>query len=232
MFKLNTPLNGILIDLLENDPESAMSQFERFKTVYVEVSKMVPEWKKKFPMDVVNTLDSALRTRDMDEIMGAYQNVGQICQDCHVNFMVKVQQKYHWGNFSVVEVRDPLSGEAMVFSQFKHALASNFDGIGIDLEQGEYENAQKQFQAFNFRFQTLKETCKECHLTERTYYVNNGIQSLIDKLGKTISEPTIDMERVAELTQVIGMESCFHCHLVHLPAWSFRFNQARIEKLN
>ena len=41
MFKLSTPFSGILIDLLEGDPKSAMSHFERFKAAYIKTSHMV-----------------------------------------------------------------------------------------------------------------------------------------------------------------------------------------------
>ncbi len=50
---LGTLFSAILAGLLENDPQHAKTNFERFKAQYVEVSKLVPEWEKEYPMDPV-----------------------------------------------------------------------------------------------------------------------------------------------------------------------------------
>lgn len=103
-------------------------------------------------------------------------------------------------------------------------MAAAAEGIGIDLQQGQVENAKLQFQAFNARFQTFKETCQECHSTERTYYVDDETQAMINKLGEELDKPDINMEKVGRLTQGIGMGSCMPCHHVHTPAFGARHN--------
>ena len=232
MFKLSTPFSGILIDLLEGDPTNAMGNFERFRAAYIETSRMVPEWQNRFPMEPVDILGNALKTGEMGKISGAYEVVGEVCYQCHSTFMVNVQLKYHWEDFSELEVDDPVSGEGMMFIPFKHGLVASLDGISIDLEEGEIENAQKHFLDFNARFQELKRTCNECHLTPRSYYVNEPVQAMIDQLGKEINKPTIDQERVGDLMMGIGMEGCFGCHLVHLPSQNFKWNQGKYSRLN
>jgi len=52
---------------------------------------------------------------------------GEICYNCHSNFMVKVQLKYHWRDFSELEVDDPVSGENIMFTHFKHGMVANLD---------------------------------------------------------------------------------------------------------
>lgn len=39
-----------------------------------------------------------------------------------------------------------------------------------------------------------------------------------DELGETLKKTSIDKELVSKLSRKIGTESCFKCHLVHVPA--------------
>ena len=113
-----------------------------------------------------------------------------------------------------------------------HFLVANFDGITIDLEQGQKENAIKQYEAFKARFQEMGESCRECHQTNRKYYVSKGVQSMIDRLGEVIRQPTVDMEMVHDLSMGIGMEGCFKCHLVHIPSSIAKYQWAKWEEIN
>ena len=49
MFALGSLFSGIASDLVENDLQGARDVFEKFKTQYVEISKIVPKWKKEYP---------------------------------------------------------------------------------------------------------------------------------------------------------------------------------------
>jgi cytochrome c556/catechol 2,3-dioxygenase-like lactoylglutathione lyase family enzyme len=180
MFGIGIPLTGIVSDLFENDFQHARANFEKFKAQYVEVSKLVPEWQTKFPMGPVEKLGAALEQGDQGKVMAAIEEVGKVCADCHVAAMPKVQQKYHWGDFGEVIVKDPLTNEDVDFPRLMQFLNANFVGITLDAEQGQAENAQKQFQGFNARFQALKEACDYCHDTERRYYVDDSVQSMRD----------------------------------------------------
>ena len=232
MLEMSTPFTGIVVDLFENDFENVIVNFKNFKQQYAAMSKMVPEWENKFPMDVVDELGKALETKDPGKIMPAYEAVGKVCYDCHTLNMSKVQLRYHWRDMSKIIVQDPLTKEDVPFSVFKHYLASSAEGIGIDLQQGQVENAKMQFQAFNTRFQTFKETCQECHSTERMYYIDEETQAVIDKLGDELDKPDINMEKVGRLAQGIGMGSCMPCHHVHTPAFGAKHNWALWEKIN
>ena len=232
MLKLDGPFAGIGIDLSENDFENVTKDFNSFKAQFTGISKLVPEWEKYFPLELVDSLGTALETKDHNKIMSAYGAVGKICHDCHASFMAKVQERYHWQDFTTIKVHDSLTNKDLNFSEFKLNLSSALTGIAVDLQQGQIENAQKQFQEFNSRFQTLKTICWNCHQTPRMYFVDETVQSMIDKLGSAINEPDIDTKQIADLSQGIGMESCFRCHLVHVPAALAKFNWDKWEKIN
>jgi hypothetical protein len=218
MLGMNKPFTGIMVDLFENDIENVSANFENFKTQYIEVSKLVPEWEGYFPLEPVDELGRALKTGDQGRVMAAVQQVGNVCSDCHSANMPKAQQKYYWGDFQGIRVADPLTKQEVNNQQFMRFIDASFTGIEVDVEQGQIDNAQRQFQGFRARFQAMEETCMNCHDTERHYYVDESVKAMIDKLGQTLSASPVDPEQVGKLHQGIGMESCFKCHLVHIPA--------------
>ncbi len=232
MLEMGTAFRGIEVDLSEDDPENAKANFERFKAKYLEVSKLVPEWEEKFPTGPVEGLGAALEAGVQEKVMAAYRKVGMVCGSCHATNMVKVQQKYHWGDFGAIRVEDPLTDEEVGFTQLMRSLDANFVGISVDAAQGQRGNAQQQFQGFKARFQALKGTCFSCHDTERKYYVDEGVQALIDELEEALSAPSIDPATVGQLFQGIGMESCLKCHWVHDPAALAKLQWERWEKLS
>ena len=218
MLKLDTAFSGIVVDLLEDDPAGAKGSFQEFKAQYSELSKLVPEWKKRYPMAPVEKLGALLGTADRGTVMAAYGEVGKVCHECHVATMVPVQQKYHWGDFGAIRVKDPLTQETVDFSLFKKVLSANFAGISVDLRQGQTGNAVKQLQGFRARFQALKETCQNCHDAESRYYVDESMEAQLQKLEQALASQNVSPEAVGALVQGIGRESCSKCHLVHVPA--------------
>lgn len=220
MLELAVPMMGIFVNLMENDMENVMPSFQGFKAKYAEVAKLVPEWEDQFPLAPVEGLGEALQTGEQGKVMAAFDKLGQVCHDCHAANMVKVQQKYYWMDFGKIMAPDPLTNEQVNFATLMQYLDMSFIGIMVDLQEGQLENAVKNFEGFNARFQTLKDTCGDCHGTvERKYYVDENVQAMIDELGMVLKDPSsLDPEKVQGIGMGIGMESCGKCHLVHIPA--------------
>jgi cytochrome c556 len=208
----------MVADLAEGDLDGARGLFEEFKTDYVEISKSVPEWKKEYPVGPVEALGAALKVGDPKKVMVAHGKVAEVCHNCHAAYMAPVHQRYHWGDFSAIRVKDPLSDEDVPFGRLNQYLDANFAGIALNLERGHRERARKQFQGFNARFQALKTTCKTCHAGQMRHYVDETVQGLVDNLGAALDTPSSDPSSMTDLIRKIGMESCFKCHLVHVPA--------------
>jgi cytochrome c556 len=218
MLGMSMALSGTLVDLFENDMENALGNFEKFKKQYSEIPAMVPEWSDAFPIEPIDGLNDALATGDQQIIMSSFEQVGKVCHDCHSKYMVPVQQKYHWGDFTEISVEDPVQKVDVTFAELMQGLEMNFVGINIDLEQQQMENAFMHLQGFKARFETLEETCSACHIADRYYFVDQSVKSMIDQLEASMNKSPIDPNEVMMLGQKIGNESCFKCHLVHLPA--------------
>jgi hypothetical protein len=218
MHSMNLFLANIANNVLDQDFKSAQVNYENFKAEYAETSKLVPEWTQFFKDKPVDELGAALGDSEVGRVMGAINGVGGVCHDCHLLNMVKVQQQYHWPEISELAMTDPVSNQDADFRQFKQMLNASFEGVSLGLMQGQREYALKHFTAFNERFQSLKESCSNCHSAERTYFVDQGVQALLDQLGSTLTAEPLNTARASELVQAIGQESCGKCHLVHVPA--------------
>jgi len=218
MLGMNRSFTGVVVDLFENDIENARANFEAFKTQYLEISKLVPEWESYFPVEPLNELGKELKAGDQGLVLAAFQQVGEVCSNCHITNIPKVQHKYFWGDFQSIRITDPLTNREVNNQQLMQFIDASFTGIEVDVQQGQIENAKRQFQGFRTRFQAMEETCMNCHDTGRHYYIDENVKSMIDKLGQALSSSPVDPNTVSKLSQGIGMESCFKCHLVHVPA--------------
>jgi hypothetical protein len=218
MLDMESSFNGIIVDLMEEDFKNAGANYEKFKLKYISVSKLVPEWENYYQITAVDELGASIETGDKGKIMASIENVGKACNNCHLQNMVKVQQKYHWRDFEEIKVTDQVTKESVGFTQLMQSLSMNLTGIGVNMEEGQVENAKKHFDQFKQRFTSLKASCTHCHMTQRKYYVDESVISYIDELGSALNEPSINQQKVSELSMKIGEENCGNCHLVHVPA--------------
>lgn len=218
MIELETSFSGIAVDLQEGDLEGARSSFRDFERLYRETSELVPEWRGEYPEKPVRDLGEAVTSGDRDRAMGAIAVVGEGCHRCHGKTMVPVQQKYRWGNFGGLAVRDPLSETSVEYPLFKRFLAANLAGITINLRQGQIDNARRQFQEFRSRFLSLANTCGGCHEGESRAFADRQILEEVEALGKEFRTDRVDPEAATARIRNIGKESCSKCHLVHVPA--------------
>jgi len=218
MLGLNTTFSGIVADLMEDDLDGAKGTFEEFRKQYREAAGLIPEWKDRYPEGPVAELGAALAAGDRGAAMKAVAAVGGSCHRCHVATMVPAQQKYHWGDFGAITVKDPLSGTATAYVRFKQSLAANLAGITVDLRQGQAGNARKQFEGFKARFQALGDSCLACHERKAVSFVGRDVQDAVDEMGSAFGKKTVDADAVTALSRKIGRESCSRCHLVHVPA--------------
>lgn len=218
MLGMEMQFTGIAVNLLEKDFENANKSYEKFKEQYVQVSKLVPEWESNFTMEPVEELGKSLQSADAGKIFASIDAVGKVCGNCHMKYVIPVQYKYHWRDFDAINVSDQVTNENTDFLNLMRRISLNFTGIGVNLQEGQVENANNHFNEFKSRFFSMKATCTHCHKTPRKYYVDEEVRNMIDDLGKALNAKSIDFKLIEELSIKIGEESCEKCHLVHMPA--------------
>jgi cytochrome c556 len=218
MHEMATPFSGIGSDAVEGDMANARANYDAFRQKYREVSGLIREWTSLFPPAPVDELRAALDAGAPDRIMAAYAGVGGVCDGCHKTYMPPAQHRYHWGDFGRVTVSDPSSAENLSFKRFMMLVESDMTGIGLDLQQGQIEEARRHAKSFRARFSSLKQTCEACHDTERRYYVDSTVFGMIDGIEAALAATPPRVQAMGEMLQKIGEESCFKCHLVHMAA--------------
>jgi len=218
MHDMATPLSGLVSDFQENDLDNALKGYEKFREQYTRVSTLVPEWENEYPSAPVEALGAALKSGNRMQFMEAVEYVGKTCHGCHVWSMPATQFKYQWADFKDVSATDPVSDRNVSFAVFMQMIESDLSGIGIDLSQNQIPEAREHAQGLKSRFRGLKESCAICHETERKYYVDEHITAMLNKLETILDSEDIDPKSVGDILQGIGMESCYKCHLVHIPA--------------
>jgi cytochrome c556 len=226
MFTLAGPFEGIGVDLQEGDMANVKLNYQAFVTEYAKISKMVLEWTSQFPQAPLDALGAAINSGNPAQIGQAMGGVGNVCSSCHLVNQVKVQQQYHWKNFDDVKVTDPISGKSLAWVDYMTAMGGAFEGSIVDLQEGQLDNARKNFQAFTTQYKALAtDGCKQCHSDPvtgkeipRQYYVDAASMALIDQMGQALSATPPDATAVGNLNGAIGNSLCLGCHLVHLPA--------------
>lgn len=217
MFALATPLEGIGTDLQESDMVGVTDNFNAFRTQYQKMAGMVGEWADKFPMEPLDSLEQALEKGNFEGIGMAMAQIGDVCKSCHVISQTKAYHKYHWPDFDLLSLTDPLTGRELSWNEFMMSMSGAFSAIGTSLNQGQQENAQAYYVAFRQQFTSMTEGCFGCHDTPRAAFTDERVQDMIKELGVALDASTPDLGNIETLRMAIGNEGCLKCHYVHLP---------------
>lgn len=227
MVRLGSLMTGAAVDLAQQDVEHAAQSFAAFKRDYLEVAALVPEWREQFPVEPVDALGEALASGDPARVGPAFGAVGAVCASCHHSSMAAVAARYHWPDANAITTTDPVSGERVGHAQFMHQLDFSLTGITHDLSQGQVDAARAHFEDFRRRFEALGETCENCHGTEERFYFTDPASSAkVEAIGAALSAENPDPGAVQGAVMEVGHNTCFRCHLVHVPAAFAKVAQA------
>lgn len=231
MFSMATPLMGIAADLQENDKVGAMANFDAFKSNYLKSRMLVEEWMEMFPLDVLDSLGLAISEYNPSKIGKAMALVGNSCTSCHLINQIKVQQKFHWPDFEILTINDPVSGGSLSWHDYMMNISVAFSGISTSLIQGQLENARRNFQKFSDQFSALGESCYGCHNTPRAYYTDESVKNLISNLGNKLAISSPDQNVIQQMVGEIGNEGCVKCHYLHMPSSFAKMNFKKFEEI-
>lgn len=218
MHSIEGPLGGLMTSMMEGKVNKAQKYFESFKTEYEKVSKMVPEWINYFPTAPIEELGEAIESKDGEKIQKSMEHLGGVCSRCHEENRIAVWYKYHWKDFGQVTIEDPVTGDSISWMGYMFAISGSFSSVATYISEKRFDEAQVALKGFNSRLEKLKTGCKSCHEAERLYFVSSDIEELLSKAIKGLEAKEPDVGKVFGYLQMVGMESCHKCHLVHIPA--------------
>ena len=218
MFELGDAMMGIGVNLQQQDMENAKKSYNDFSEKYKESSNLVPEWKKYYDQDLVEKMGVSLDSGNVSEVFETLGKVGEKCAGCHNEKMPPVWNKYNWNDFSKMTLNTPNPDEPVLpwpVAKMKY-MAPGFDGIGVNIKNNNQKGAQQSFVLFKTMFDNMNSTCSSCHVSSRKYYVSEDIRTMIDTMGEKINSG--NLTEAEGLRMGIGMESCYACHVLHMPA--------------
>lgn len=219
MFAMDKPLMGMMTHIADGDMAKTQEYFNAFEVEYKKLANMVPEWSLHYWSErPVNSLSAVLKRGDQEEIGAAMYDLMQVCIQCHQETMPAVWVRYR-KNIGQMSIQDPVSSQDMKVGEFMFALAGPFGAVNTYLTEGQFDKARKSLEDFQKRMDTLSKFCDNCHTTtERTYYVSPDVQASLKTASEALNEEKPNVERITGAMQKVGMESCYKCHRVHIPA--------------
>jgi hypothetical protein len=224
MFGILGPMGGMETHLKDGNMDKAKEYFVAFKSEYFKQSKMVPEWSDHYPSEPLENLEKALDSGDSVKIEAAIQSVGMTCAKCHQEHRPEVWYKYHWKDSEKMTIADPVSGKSIGWLDYMFGLHHSFSATNTYLSEekadGKFGKTIAALNNLQKRVEGLNEGCKECHGKEdkRKYYTNSDILDLLSKAGDELNQTQPNIENVVKRLQGVGMESCYKCHVAHIPA--------------
>jgi cytochrome c556 len=214
-FELGESLMGVIMNSQQGDLVNAKKSFIAFSKEYKDIADMVPEWRKYYDPKTVENLGAALDSRNASAVLGAAGGVAENCAKCHTENMPAVWNRYNWKNFNNVMISTPEGQLPWAAAKMKY-LVIGFDGIGVNIKKGDQAAAQQSFNLFKSMFSNLTAACSSCHISERRYYVSEDIQTMVNDMGANITSG--NLSKADRIREIIGMESCYRCHVLHMPA--------------
>ena len=224
MFGVLGPMGAMETHLKDGNMDKAKEYFVAFKTEYFKLSKMVPEWSKHFPSEPMDNLEKALDSGDPVKIQPAVQGVGKTCAACHQEHLPEVWYKYHWKDFETIKIPDPVSNKLLGFVEYMFGLHHSYSATNTYLSEekagGKFNKTIEALYDLEKRVEALNVGCKECHGKEdkRKYFTSPDIIDLLSTARYELQKTKPNIENVAKSIQGAGMQSCYKCHLVHVPA--------------
>jgi cytochrome c556 len=218
MFELGAAMMGIGVNVQQGDMANAKKSYDDFSKKFKDSSDMVPEWKKFYDQGTVEKIGASL---DSGNVPGVFENIGKVgeaCVKCHKEKMSQIWNKFNWNDFSKLTLKTPNPEEPLLpfpAAKIKY-LAAGFDGIGVNIKNNNQKGAKESFGLFKTMFDNMNSTCSSCHASAPKYYVSSDIRAMIDMMGEKINSG--NLSEAEGLRMGIGMESCYRCHVLHMPS--------------
>jgi hypothetical protein len=218
MMDMVDPFDDISVNLQENDLVNAKNSFHKFSNEYDNISKMVPEWSGYFDKGLVADIGSDIDTGNVPKAFEDMGKIGETCDKCHRDVKPQVWAKYYWKDFDGINVTtvNPNEPIASWHDAMAKYLAPSFEGMITNLREGKRDAANQSFENFRTMLLNFKHACSDCHTTERKYFVSDDIMAMVNQTGDQVKSGNIT--GVEQNVQIIGMESCYQCHVLHQPA--------------
>ncbi len=217
MHAMSTANAGITLNINEGNWEKALEWAKELKRLYVETSKMVPEWKDYFKPGLADELIKAVESKSVDSVVQASRRFLQTCANCHKDNELAVKLTYRFPSFENIKIEDPVDFMEYETAKYMKAMTNSLKALQVYLRQGEPERAQEAGLNFVERARQLGSMCAKCHTNKLSEEVILGkaYHEALNRLEELLSGDALNREEVFKTLGEVTL-SCAKCHNVHL----------------
>ncbi len=217
MHAMSTANTGITLNINEGNWEKALEWAKELKKLYVETSKMVPEWKEYFKPQLADNLVKAVSSKNVDKVLEASKKFLRTCAKCHQDNEIAVKLTYHFPSFEKVKIEDPVDFMEYETGKYMKAMTSSLKALKVYLMQGDGDKAQEAGLNFVERARQLRTMCSKCHTNKLSeeLIVGKDFESSLAKLEELLSAGSPKKDEIFKALGAVTV-SCIKCHNVHL----------------
>ncbi len=217
MHAMSTARTGITVNINEGNWEKALYWAKELKKIYVETSKMVPEWKDYFKPQLADNLIKAVESKNVDKVIEASRKFLQTCAKCHQDNELAVKLTYRFPSFEKIKIEDPVEFMEYETGKYMKAMTDSMKAMKIYLMQGEGDKAQEAGLNFVERARQLRTMCAKCHTNKLSeeVIVGKDYEEALARLEELLSAEKPNKDDIFKTLGSITV-SCTKCHNVHI----------------
>ncbi|WP_457622184.1 hypothetical protein [Persephonella sp.] len=216
MHNLSISLTATISSIEEKDWKRGERWVLAFKKNYFEIGKKVRKWDKLLKKKAVENLVLSVQKKDLKGFKQNLQIVGKSCIQCHKNYKISTRVIYRFPSFHAVSIEDPVTEREISYEDYMKKMTDDMKRLKIYVLDGKRKKALRSGVDFVKRFESLKQSCSDCHSGEDStnlYFsdkVKKGLSMVKDGLRR------IEKDKIFEGLKFIGVYNCTKCHNTHI----------------
>ena len=216
MFKLRREMQAVKFYANSKEDSHLQKWAGQLSEHYLEIGKMVPEWKKKLDINLITELQEQVENSSYQDITHTLENLTKSCDSCHADYRAITATIYRAANFSSIDT----PGRSTSLKEHMKELTQQVNQIKIASEDGMQEVAMSSLSDLKKGMNTLGETCPICHKKDEKEYPDNTMNNTVARLEESLVTGTLkDQGRELGTLAVIA---CARCHGTHRLAYDSR----------
>ena len=216
MFKLRREMQAVRFYANNKEDEYLQKWARQLSAHYLEIGKMVPEWKKKLDVNLLTELQGYVENSRYQDVTHALDNLNKSCDSCHADYRAITAIMYRAADFSSIDT----PGRSTSLKEHMQELTRQVNQIKIASEDGRQDLALSSLSDLKKGMNALGETCSICHKTDEREYPGETINNTIARLEESLLTGTLK-DQGRELG-ALAVTACARCHGTHRLAYDAR----------
>ena len=215
MFKLRREMQAVRFYSDNSDAQNMEKWATRLSEHYLKIAEMVPEWKNKINIEVINNLQKSVKTNRYKDVSQSLDNLKENCKSCHTDYRVVTATMYRAPDFSSMEINPSIS-----FKKHMKKLTQQVNSIKIASNDKMKDVALTSLSDLKKNITVLGDSCSNCHKKDTKVYPDDTINKVITSLEKNLKTGTVK-EQGKDLG-TLAVLACARCHGTHRLAYDSR----------